>query len=146
MKGYGVNDGQMEMSLVYGGIVDEASGSGPDSPIRRFTSGATRDTDGGKYDYGGFLSALVLKRFAEYMHKHRLQKDGELRSADNWKKGIPVEAYRESMLRHVMDVWLHLEGNDFEAREDLEECLCALFFNVQGLLYETLMAPVEVDL
>ena len=32
--------------------------------IRKFETGATRDTDQGKYDYEGFLSPVVLDRFS----------------------------------------------------------------------------------
>ena len=42
--------------------------------MRKFETGATRNLDDGKFDFDGFLSPLTLKRFAEYMHKHRKQK------------------------------------------------------------------------
>lgn len=105
--------------------------------MRQFESGATRDTEDGKLDYEGFLSPAVLLRFAKYMHKNKVQKDGAIREADNWQKGIPHSAYMKSMFRHFMDVWLqyrHTAG----ARTDIEESLCGLLFNVQGLLYEIL--------
>ena len=104
--------------------------------IRQFVSGATRDTDDGKLDYEGFLSPLALKRFAEYMHKHRTQSDGNLRDSDNWQKGIPQDAYIKSGWRHFMDWWLIHRG--LPAREDLETALCALLFNVMGYLHELL--------
>jgi len=50
---------------------------------RYCNTGATRDVDNDKYDYEGFLSPIVLHRYAQYMHKHRLQSDGELRDSDN---------------------------------------------------------------
>ena len=100
---------------------------------------ATRDTSEGKPDYGCFLSPLVLKRFGEYMHEHRVQSDGTLRAADNWQKGIPVDAYVESLLRHIMDIWLHDRGHGDEARESYEDALCAALFNIQGLLLEELV-------
>ena len=43
---------------------------------RQFSTGATRDTDEGKYDYEGFFSPLVLERYGEYMNKHRQQSAG----------------------------------------------------------------------
>jgi len=102
---------------------------------RTFDSGATRDTAEGKLDYRGFLSPLALKRFAEYMHQHRVQSDGTLRDSDNWKRGIPRKEYMSCLFRHFMDFWsLHedvMEG-------DIEDSLCALFFNVQGYLHEVL--------
>lgn len=104
--------------------------------MRKFHSGATRDTDEGKLAYKGFLSPRVLKRFAEYMHKHRIQADGNLRAADNWQKGMPVDVYVDSLIRHVFDVWLHAEGEGELAREGMEDALCAVIFNAQGILFE----------
>jgi len=104
--------------------------------IRKFKTGATRDTNEGKYDYEGFLSPLVIKRFAEYMNKHRKQSDGSLRDSDNWQKGIPKVAYIKSAWRHFHDWWMEHRG--FKSREGVEEALCALLFNVQGYLHELL--------
>ena len=108
--------------------------------IRTFETGATRDIDTDKYDYEGFLSPLVMERFAKYMHQNRLQKDGSLRASDNWQKGIPLNVYIKSAWRHFMEWWkAHRSG-----RVD-EEALCALLFNVQGYLHEVLIhkpAPV----
>ena len=104
--------------------------------IRKFSTGATRDTSMDKYDYEGFLSPVVLKRFAEYMHKHRKQSDGSLRDSDNWQKGIPQDAYMKSGYRHFMDWWFEHRG--YKSQDGLEEALCALLFNIQGYLYEHL--------
>lgn len=108
--------------------------------MRTFESGATRDSEEGKLDYEGFLSPRVLKRFAEYMHKHRVQADGSLRDSDNWQKGIPLSAYMKSKMRHQMETWLlWREGavsNGY--REELIESLCAELFNVQGMIHEIL--------
>ena len=61
--------------------------------MRLFESGAIRDNDDDKLDLEGFYSPLVVKRFAEYMHKHRIQADGGLRASDNWQRGISKEVY-----------------------------------------------------
>ena len=106
--------------------------------MRTFGSGATRDSDSSKIDYEGFLSPLVLKRFGEYMGRHRVQADGVLRTSDNWQKGIPREAYLKSGLRHSMDWWLHHRGYPEAARESLEDALCAVIFNAMGYLHECL--------
>lgn len=100
---------------------------------RTFSTGATRDTNEGKLDFRGFLSPSVIKRYAEYMHKNRIQSDGELRAGDNWKKGIPKDTYMESMWRHFFSVW-----DGFENGADIDEELCALLFNVCGMLHERL--------
>lgn len=102
---------------------------------RTFASGATRDTEEGKLDYEGFLSPLVLKRFAEYMHEHRVQSDGKLRASDNWKKGMPRDVYMKSLFRHFMDVWTQHRHEPTVS----EDALCAMLFNVQGYLHEVLM-------
>lgn len=106
--------------------------------LRTFATGATRDTSQGKREPWGFTSALAEQRFCEYMHHHRKQSDGALRDSDNWKKGIPADAYKHSLGRHIQDLRLILEGYPGAAREsDLEEVLCSVLFNVQGLLHET---------
>lgn len=104
--------------------------------MRKFESGATRDNDENKLDYEGFLSPLVLDRYAQYMHKHRKQADGVMRSSDNWQKGIPMPAYMKSMWRHFMDVWRQFRG--LKGEDSFEESLCALLFNVHGMLHEHL--------
>lgn len=114
-------------------IEDEYPDTEPPPAVRTFDTGATRDNDANKLDYEGFLSPVVLERFAEYMHKNRVQADGSLRDSDNWQKGIPLEAYMKSMFRHFMDVWSAHRGYD---APDIEESLCALLFNVMGMLHE----------
>ena len=106
--------------------------------MRKFETGATRDTDENKHDPEGFNNPLVELRFCEYMTKHRVQADGNLRDSDNWQKGIPLTAYMKSMYRHMMDVWLHHRGLGYKSKEPLEEALCALRFNVDGYLLEVL--------
>ena len=108
---------------------------------RKFNSGATRDSEEGKFDYEGFLSPLVIERFGEYMNKHRKQSDGDLRDSDNWQKGIPKDAYMKSGWRHFMDWWKEHRG--IESREGLEDALCAIMFNVQGYLFEILKSKKD---
>lgn len=101
--------------------------------MRQFDTGATRDTDEGKLHFKGVLSPLALNRFATYMEKHRIQADGSVRDPDNWKKGIPLDTYMDSLLRHVFELWA-----DWETKKFLpDEVLCAIFFNIQGLLHES---------
>lgn len=102
---------------------------------RTFPSGATRDTDTDKLDYEGFESPLVMRRYAEYMHSCRKLPDGTLRDSDNWQKGIPLKEYMKSMTRHWVEVWgIHRELEE----GDIEKALCALRFNVNGMLHEIL--------
>lgn len=131
--------------------------------MRTFDTGATRDTDTGKLDYEGFLSPLVLRRYAEYMNKNRVQADGNVRDSDNWQKGIPLNAYMKSGWRHFMDWWMYHRGPQywpadrdcdhecedcnlidcdcadcFAIDSGLEDALCAMLFNVMGYLHEIL--------
>lgn len=103
-----------------------------DKQMRLFETGATRNLDIDKLDYEGFLSPLVIQRFAEYMHKHRQQLDGSLRASDNWQLGLPKEACMKSGYRHFMDWWLYHDG--YKPKEPVEEALCALIFNTQSYL------------
>ena len=109
--------------------------------IRKFASGATRNTSDDKLDFEGFLSPAVLIRFAEYMHKHRTQADGQIRDSDNWQKGIPRSAYMKSKMRHTIDMWAMHRGIQRYDRDDghpysLQELCCADAFNTMGYLLE----------
>ena len=118
-----------------------------EAAVRKFETGATRDTDENKLKYLGFLSQPVLKRYAEYLHENRKQKDGTFRDPDNWKKGIPLPVYMDSSLRHFMERWEHfLEIEQTKHDQDelqcilfqLEQTLCAEMFNTMGMLHEIL--------
>ena len=103
--------------------------------MRIFKTGATRNDDTDRLDYEAFLSPLVLERYAQYLHKHRVQRDGTLREGDNWQAGIPLPAYAKSLLRHTISFWKAHRG--YEA-EDIEESLSAIIFNASGYLFELL--------
>ena len=111
-----------------------------DGVVREFSTGASRGTKEGKLEFTGFFSPLVLHRVAQYMDKHRVMDDGSLRDPDNWQKGMPIEEYMASMWRHFFDVWAIQRGYgaNVGAGDDPEEALCALFFNVQGMLHEVI--------
>jgi hypothetical protein len=101
--------------------------------MKEFETGAYRDANDDKLDYEGFLSPLVLERYAQYMHKNRRQSNGEWRASDNWQLGIPLESYMKSLWRHFMAVWKgHRKG------EYSEDDLCAIIFNASGMLHERL--------
>lgn len=113
--------------------------------MRKFEGGATRNVDAGKLDYEGFLSPVVLERYARYLHRHRVQADGKLRDSDNWQKGIPKDVYMKSLLRHLIEVWTyHREPvsdiPDVKECDDVykEDALCAVMFNTMGYLFECL--------
>lgn len=101
-----------------------------------FESGATRNRKENELQYEGFISPLALQMFAKYMHEHRHTADGEVRASDNWQKGIPDESYRDSLLRHVIDIWMIYRDWAALARDgDKREALAGAFFNLQGLMH-----------
>ncbi len=110
--------------------------------MRQFDTGATRNTDLDKLDFEGFLSPLVIKRYAEYLNKHRTQADGKIRDSDNWQKGIPLRVYMKSLWRHFFDMWSwhrnSVKNNPDEDNERREEAICAVIFNASGYLHELL--------
>lgn len=108
-------------------------------PMREFKTGATRSPLGDKLQYIGFYSPKVMRRFAQYMHKHRVQEDGKLRAPDNWKKGIDFHSYLDSQVRHNIDFWDAVED---ERWDDAEELACAMMFNLHGFIFEKLKGRV----
>ncbi len=119
--------------------------------MRKFESGATRNDSEDRLDFEGFLSPLVLTRYAQYLHKHRKQADGKMRDSDNWQKGIPVSVYMKSKWRHFMATWTaYRKVRDsgpvdiittpriITGTNETEESLCAELFNTMGMLHEIL--------
>lgn len=100
--------------------------------MRVFETGASRDTDEGKLKYHRFLSPAVLRRYCEYLEKHRVCADGSLRDPDNWKKGIGQDVYVESLLRHAFEAWQQWEQDGVMS----QDTLCAILFNTMGYLFE----------
>ncbi len=110
--------------------------------VRKFDTGATRSSSKNKIEYRRFLSSGVLRRYADFMHKNRVQPDGKLREPDNWKLGITKDSYMDSLARHFMEVWLLHEGkqayNEKGEPVDLQTALCAVMFNSMGYLHTLL--------
>jgi len=109
--------------------------------MREFGGGANRDTTDGKLDYVRALSPVVLRRYLQFLDKHRKMPDGTMRKFDNWKKGIPAGVYLSSLGRHFMDVWLLMHGFDAEdnhGKVELDDALCGVLFNAMGMLHEHL--------
>ncbi len=102
-------------------------------PIRTFDTGATRGADDDKLDYEGSINPIVLRRFVQYMQKHRVQANGKLRTSDNWQKGIPLAEYMKSKCRHDMDMWIAHRSGLVD-----EDAACAVLFNTMGYLLEIL--------
>jgi hypothetical protein len=96
---------------------------------RVFDTGAVRDQDDTKPDFIETVSWLAWNRFAMYM------KGKETRyGRGNWKKGIPIEEYEKSLMRHIHKYFANkYDGASFEPEEDH---LAAAWFNLQGLIHE----------
>ncbi len=104
--------------------------------VDHFDTGATRTPLDGKLSYLRALSPAVQRRYVQYLAKHRQTADG-VREFDNWKKGIPKDRYMDSLYRHMMDACLVYFGyTPSDPSYDLEDLLCAIRFNTDGLLFE----------
>ena len=106
---------------------------------RTFSTGANRDELTGKPGYEGFLSPIVLWAYGQYMHRKQTLSSGKVREPDNWQKGMERDVYMDSLLRHVIDLWLYHRGFGEHATDSLDDCLAGLFFNTQGYWFETLL-------
>lgn len=97
--------------------------------ITNFDTGAIRDSQEGKPDFVETVSFTAHRRFVEYMTGKK-KKYG----AGNFKKGIPIESYEKSLLRHVDKYFRNKyeNGND----EPNEDHLAAIRFNVDGIMHE----------
>jgi hypothetical protein len=116
--------------------------------VRSFDTGATRSGDAGRYDPEGFLSPLSIERYSLYMAANQKQPDGSFRSSDNWQKGLPLATYMKGMWRHMLHLWTRYRGypvQDPKAAANIEEDLCAILFNVQGMLHETVKARLAKE-
>ncbi len=108
--------------------------------IRKFKTGATRDSNDGKHDYEGFFSPLVIKAYGRYMHKHRHQSDGTLRDSDNWQKGFGDDHFKvciKSLWRHFLDLWFEHRG--LKSREGIDDALNGIMFNVMAYYHQILV-------
>lgn len=106
-----------------------------------FSTGATRSTDENKIDFEGHLNPEVLHIFGEYMHRHRVQRDGQLRASDNWQKGIPIHRYVKSLIRHTFEFWRMWRGYAVQNPDNgqlftFRDVLSANLFNTMGILLE----------
>jgi len=113
--------------------------------MRKFKSGATRDSETDKIDPEAALSPLVLQAYCEYIRKHRLQSDGSVRGDDNWQKGIPVSSYMKSLWRHFLEAWRHHRGYYVE-KGTLNDALFGILFNAMGMLHERLRRELDAEI
>ena len=96
---------------------------------RKFETGAIRDSGEGKEDFIETISWRAFKRYAKYMtSKKKTYGEG------NFKKGIPIESYEQSLVRHLQKYLENkYEGGTVEVEEDH---LSAIIFNTFGIMHE----------
>lgn len=100
---------------------------------RTFESGAIRDKEDGKPDFTETISWTAFRRYGEYMTAKK-----EKYGSGNFKKGMPIDAYERSLLRHVQK---YMENKYEEGDQETEEDhLSAMLFNVFGIIHEEEMA------
>jgi hypothetical protein len=97
--------------------------------MREFNSGALRDDDTTKPDFIETISWTAFRKFGEYMTGKK-KRYGQ----GNFKKGIPIESYEQSLVRHLQKYLENkYEDGTCEAEEDH---LSAMVFNIFGILHE----------
>lgn len=103
--------------------------STPKLKITQFESGAIRDTQEGKLDFIETLSYTALSRYIKYMTGKK-----EKYGSGNFKKGIPIDSYEKSLMRHI-DKYMR---NKYEGASDEldQDHLSAMVFNIFGIMHE----------
>lgn len=97
--------------------------------IRTFSTGSIRDSEAGKEDYTETISWTAFKRYSEYMTEKKSRY-----GSGNFKKGIPIESYERSLIRHIAKYMINkYEGGNLEKDQDH---LSAIVFNVFGIMHE----------
>lgn len=97
--------------------------------LTHYDTGAKRDNAEGKEDYIETTSWLAMQAYARYMTAK-----AKVYGSGNWRKGIPVESYEQSLMRHIQKYLANkYDGANLEPNEDH---LCAALFNLQGLIHE----------
>jgi hypothetical protein len=128
-----------------------------DGVIRKFATGATRDTSQNKIDPEGYISPLVIQAFCEYMLEHQKQSDGSMRPSDNWQKlfgNTPAE-HRDvcikSLYRHMLDLLILHDGYSQMTRMEkgkhvtTRDALAGVMFNVMAYWFSLLKEEAEAQ-
>jgi hypothetical protein len=97
--------------------------------MREFETGAIRDDGDHKVDFVETVSFTAHERFARYMTSKKVKY-----GTGNFKKGIPIESYEQSLLRHI-DKYFRNKYEEGEDEPD-EDHLAAIRFNVDGIMHE----------
>lgn len=104
--------------------------------MKHFESGAVRDNQEGKVDFVETISFTAHERYARYMTGKKTKY-----GVGNFKKGIPIESYEQSLLRHVDKYFRNKYEN---GKDELEEDhVSAMRFNIDGILHEEEQAKLK---
>ena len=102
----------------------------------QFKTGAVRDSNEGKLDFVEPVSFTAMHRYIGYMTEKK-KKYG----SGNFKKGIPIESYEKSLMRHIDKYFRNkYEGGQDELNEDH---LAAMLFNVFGIIHEEEICKIK---
>lgn len=96
--------------------------------VTKFKSGAIRDTQEGKVDFVETISFTAHHRYAKYMTGKKAKY-----GTGNFKKGIPIESYEQSLLRHIDKYFRNKYENGGD--EPDEDHVAAMRFNVDGIMH-----------
>jgi hypothetical protein len=97
--------------------------------VRKFTTGAIRDKDDSKEDYSETISWTAFKRYSQFMTRQKAKY-----GSGNFKKGIPIESYEQSLLRHVQK---YMENKYEQGTVEVDyDHLSAMVFNIFGIMHE----------
>lgn len=97
--------------------------------ITKFATGAIRDSQKNKEDYIETISWRAMKRYAQYMTSKKTKY-----GSGNFKKGIPIESYEQSLVRHLQK-YLENKYEKGQVEKD-EDHLSAMVFNLFGIMHE----------
>lgn len=101
--------------------------------MRKFETGATRNSDEGRYNPARSIGWRAMAAYANWVEKHATLPDGSKRPTDNWKKGFPLDAIEVSLGRHAMEFLAAVERGDYEAAD---ESAMGIWFNCQAYVFE----------
>jgi len=105
--------------------------------LTHFKSGAIRDAQDGKEDYIETISWSAMKRYAQYMTSKKAKY-----GSGNFKKGIDIDSYERSLLRHIQK-YLENKYENGQVEKD-EDHLSAIIFNTFGIMHEEEMHKLKI--
>lgn len=104
--------------------------------ITQFATGAIRDTQEGKLDFVETVSYTALNRFVVYMTGKKARY-----GSGNFKKGIPIESYEKSLMRHIDKYFRNKHENGQDELD--QDHLAAIVFNIFGIMHEEEQAKLK---